>query len=85
MSTAPLRLMRGAVRVITAPAESLMTACAVWLMTAASTDFVAGVYEKLASTYDWVFGPTLHAGRLQAMQRMAISPKDRILEMFRPQ
>jgi phosphatidylethanolamine/phosphatidyl-N-methylethanolamine N-methyltransferase len=50
-------------------------------VTAVETDFVAGVYEKLASTYDWVFGPTLHAGRLQAMQRMAISPKDRILEV----
>jgi phosphatidylethanolamine/phosphatidyl-N-methylethanolamine N-methyltransferase len=50
-------------------------------VTAVETDFVAGVYEKLASVYDWVFGPTLHAGRLQAMQRMAISPKDRILEV----
>lgn len=49
--------------------------------TAVETDFVAGVYEKLASTYDWVFGPTLHAGRLQAMQRMAIAPNDRILEV----
>jgi len=45
------------------------------------TDFVAGVYGKLASVYDWIFGPTLHAGRLQAMQRMAISPGDRILEV----
>jgi phosphatidylethanolamine/phosphatidyl-N-methylethanolamine N-methyltransferase len=50
-------------------------------VTAVETDFVAGVYEKLASVYDWVFGPTLHAGRLQAMQRMAISPGDRILEV----
>jgi phosphatidylethanolamine/phosphatidyl-N-methylethanolamine N-methyltransferase len=50
-------------------------------VTAVETDFVAGVYEKLASVYDWVFGPTLHAGRLQAMQRMAIAPKDRILEV----
>ncbi|HEX6944592.1 MAG TPA: methyltransferase domain-containing protein, partial [Casimicrobiaceae bacterium] len=49
--------------------------------TAVETDFVAGVYEKLASVYDWVFGPTLHAGRLQAMQRMAIAPNDRILEV----
>jgi phosphatidylethanolamine/phosphatidyl-N-methylethanolamine N-methyltransferase len=48
---------------------------------AVETDFVAGVYEKLASVYDWVFGPTLHAGRLQAMQRMAIAPNDRILEV----
>ena len=48
---------------------------------AVETDFVEGVYEKLASVYDWFFGPTLHAGRLQAMQRMAISPGDRILEV----
>ena len=50
-------------------------------VTAVETDFVAGVYEKLASVYDYVFGPTLHAGRLQALQRMAISPGDRILEV----
>ena len=31
-------------------------------VTAVETDFVAGVYGKLASVYDWVFGPTLHAG-----------------------
>jgi phosphatidylethanolamine/phosphatidyl-N-methylethanolamine N-methyltransferase len=50
-------------------------------VTAVETDFVAGVYEKLAVVYDWVFGPTLHAGRLQAFQRMATSPGDRILEV----
>jgi phosphatidylethanolamine/phosphatidyl-N-methylethanolamine N-methyltransferase len=50
-------------------------------VTAVETDFVAGVYGKLASVYDLVFGPTLHAGRLQAMQRMAIAPGDRILEV----
>jgi phosphatidylethanolamine/phosphatidyl-N-methylethanolamine N-methyltransferase len=50
-------------------------------VTAVETDFVAGVYEKLASVYDYVFGPTLHAGRLQALQRMAIGPGDRILEV----
>lgn len=50
-------------------------------VTAVETDFVNGVYEKLASVYDYVFGPTLHAGRLQALQRMAISPGDRILEV----
>lgn len=48
---------------------------------AVETDFVNGVYEKLASVYDYVFGPTLHAGRLQALQRMAISPGDRVLEV----
>ena len=49
--------------------------------TAVETDFVEGVYGKLASVYDFVFGPKLHAGRLQAMQRLAISPGDRILEV----
>ena len=29
-------------------------------VTAVETDFVEGVYEKLASVYDWFFGPTLH-------------------------
>jgi phosphatidylethanolamine/phosphatidyl-N-methylethanolamine N-methyltransferase len=50
-------------------------------VTAVETDFVAGVYEKLASVYDYTFGPTLHAGRLQALQRMAIASDDRILEV----
>ena len=50
-------------------------------VTVVETDFVAGVYQKLASVYDWVFGPTLQAGRLQAIQRMAISRGDRILEV----
>jgi phosphatidylethanolamine/phosphatidyl-N-methylethanolamine N-methyltransferase len=50
-------------------------------VTAVETDFVAGVYEKLASVYDYIFGPTLHAGRLQALQRMAIASDDRILEV----
>ena len=50
-------------------------------VTAVETDFVAGVYEKLASIYDIVFGPTLHAGRLQALKRMAIAPGDRVLEV----
>ena len=52
-------------------------------VTAVETDFVAGVYEKLASVYDIVFGPTLHAGRLQALKRMAIAPGDRVLEVGR--
>ena len=50
-------------------------------VTAVENDFVAGVYEKLASVYDFVFGPTLHAGRLRAIQRMAIRPGDRVLEV----
>lgn len=49
--------------------------------TVVETDFVAGVYEKLALVYDLTFGPTLHAGRIQALQRMQIRPGDRILEV----
>ena len=37
---------------------------------AVENDFVEGVYEKLASVYDFTFGPTLHPGRVQAIQRM---------------
>jgi phosphatidylethanolamine/phosphatidyl-N-methylethanolamine N-methyltransferase len=50
-------------------------------VTAVENDFVTGVYGKLASVYDFTFGPTLHAGRVQAIQRMAIQPGDRVLEV----
>jgi phosphatidylethanolamine/phosphatidyl-N-methylethanolamine N-methyltransferase len=50
-------------------------------VTAVETDFVAGVYDKLASFYDVVFGPSLHAGRLQALDRMKIRPGDEVLEV----
>jgi phosphatidylethanolamine/phosphatidyl-N-methylethanolamine N-methyltransferase len=44
-------------------------------------DFVEAVYSKLAAVYDFTFGPTLHPGRVQAIQRMAIKPGDRVLEV----
>ncbi len=50
-------------------------------VTAVENDFVARVYEKLASVYDVVFGPTLHPGRLVAIERMGIRPGDRVLEV----
>jgi phosphatidylethanolamine/phosphatidyl-N-methylethanolamine N-methyltransferase len=50
-------------------------------VTAVENDFVAGVYEKLASVYDFTFGPTLHPGRVQAIQRMGIQSGDRVLEV----
>jgi phosphatidylethanolamine/phosphatidyl-N-methylethanolamine N-methyltransferase len=50
-------------------------------VTAVETDFVAGVYGKLASVYDIVFGPALHPGRVDAIRRMAIGPGDRVLEV----
>ena len=48
---------------------------------AVENDFVAGVYEKLASVYDWTFGPTLHPGRVSAIQKMGIRPGDAVLEV----
>jgi phosphatidylethanolamine/phosphatidyl-N-methylethanolamine N-methyltransferase len=48
---------------------------------AVENDFVTRVYEKLASVYDVIFGPTLHPGRLVAIERMAIRPGDRVLEV----
>ncbi|MDR1989322.1 MAG: methyltransferase domain-containing protein [Acidobacteriaceae bacterium] len=50
-------------------------------VTAVENDFVAKVYENLAWAYDFVFGPTLHTGRLQALKRMGIQSGDRILEV----
>jgi phosphatidylethanolamine/phosphatidyl-N-methylethanolamine N-methyltransferase len=50
-------------------------------VTAVENDFVNGVYDKLASVYDFTFGPTLHPGRVQAIQRMGIESGDRILEV----
>jgi len=48
---------------------------------AVENHFVERVYEKLASVYDLIFGPTLHPGRLVARDRMGIKPGDRILEV----
>ena len=50
-------------------------------VTAVENDFVNGVYDKLAKVYDFTFGPTLHPGRVQAIQRMGICPGDRVLEV----
>jgi phosphatidylethanolamine/phosphatidyl-N-methylethanolamine N-methyltransferase len=50
-------------------------------VTAVENDFVARVYENLASIYDFTFGPTLHPGRLEAIQRMGIRTGDRVLEV----
>jgi phosphatidylethanolamine/phosphatidyl-N-methylethanolamine N-methyltransferase len=48
---------------------------------AVENDFVEGVYDKLAKVYDLFFGPTLHPGRLQAIERMDIQPGERVLEV----
>ena len=50
-------------------------------VTAVENDFVEAVYDKLAKVYDLIFGPTLHPGRLQAIQRMNIQPGERVLEV----
>src|SRR5919112_3161227 len=50
-------------------------------VTAVENDFVERVYEKLAKIYDLVFGPTLHPGRVTALELMGIKPGDRILEV----
>src|SRR5947207_4885452 len=43
--------------------------------------FVENVYDKLAKVYDLFFGPTLHPGRLKAIERMNIQPGERVLEV----
>jgi phosphatidylethanolamine/phosphatidyl-N-methylethanolamine N-methyltransferase len=50
-------------------------------VTVVENDFVTRVYEKLASVYDFIFGPTLHPGRVHAIQRMGVRPGDRVLEV----
>ncbi len=48
---------------------------------AVENSFVEGVYHKLSKVYDLIFGPTLHPGRLRALQRMNIQPGERVLEV----
>lgn len=50
-------------------------------VTAVENDFVEGVYDKLAKVYDLIFGPTLHPGRIKAIQRMSVQPGERVLEV----
>jgi phosphatidylethanolamine/phosphatidyl-N-methylethanolamine N-methyltransferase len=50
-------------------------------VTAVENDFVEAVYDKIAKFYDFTFGPTLHPGRLQAIERMDIQPGERVLEV----
>ena len=50
-------------------------------VTVVENDFVEAVYDKLSIVYDITFGPTLHPGRLQAIERMNIQPGERVLEV----
>ncbi len=49
--------------------------------TAVESEFVNGVYDKIASFYDVFFGPALHPGRLRAIERMNVQPGERVLEV----
>jgi phosphatidylethanolamine/phosphatidyl-N-methylethanolamine N-methyltransferase len=50
-------------------------------VTAVDNDLVSRVYENLAWVYDFTFGPALHPGRVDAIERMGIQPGDRVLEV----
>src|SRR6266581_9590081 len=50
-------------------------------VTVVENDFVARVYENIAWFYDLTFGPVLHPGRVDAIQRMGIKPGERVLEV----
>jgi len=50
-------------------------------VTVVENDFVTRVYKKLASVYDFTYGPALHPGRVDAIRRMSIRPGDRVLEV----
>ena len=67
-----------------APDDELVTSgsgTAQLSVAAVENDFVAGVYEKLASVYDLAFGPTLQPGRVRAIRQMGIKPGERVLEV----
>ena len=52
-------------------------------VTAVDNYFVDRVYDKLSKVYDMIFGPTLHPGRVQAIDRMRkeMRPGATILEV----
>jgi phosphatidylethanolamine/phosphatidyl-N-methylethanolamine N-methyltransferase len=67
-----------------APDDELLTSgsgTAQLSVTVVENDFVAGVYEKLASVYDLAFGPALQPGRVRALEQMDIQPGERVLEV----
>ena len=49
--------------------------------TAVENDFVRRVYTDISSWYDYFFGPTLQAGRLESMAQLPISSGDSVLEV----
>lgn len=50
-------------------------------VTVVETAFVEKVYEKLSTVYDYAFGPTLHPGRLEAIERMRLRSGHEVLEV----
>jgi len=62
----------------TGPADAATGALSV---TVVENEFVTGVYAKLASVYDVVFGPALNAGRRHAVRQMTLRPGDSVLEV----
>jgi phosphatidylethanolamine/phosphatidyl-N-methylethanolamine N-methyltransferase len=50
-------------------------------VTVVENNFVARVYENIAWFYDLTFGPVLHPGRVDAIERMGIKTGDRVLEV----
>src|ERR1700687_3107805 len=50
-------------------------------VTVVENDFVAHVYQNIAWFYDFTFGPALHPGRVDAIDRMGIRAGDRVLEV----
>src|ERR1700682_2843594 len=50
-------------------------------VTVVENDFVGRVYENIAWFYDLTFGPALHPGRVDAIERMGIKSGDRVLEV----
>jgi phosphatidylethanolamine/phosphatidyl-N-methylethanolamine N-methyltransferase len=50
-------------------------------VTVVENDFVEAVYDRLARVYDLAFGPTLHPGRLKAIERMSIQEGQQVLEV----
>lgn len=50
-------------------------------VTTVETDFVEKVYQGIANVYDYTYGPTLHPGRLEAIEKMALRAGTHVLEV----
>jgi phosphatidylethanolamine/phosphatidyl-N-methylethanolamine N-methyltransferase len=50
-------------------------------VTNVGTEFVERVYQNIARVYDYTYGPTLHPGRIEAIEKMRIRPGTRVLEV----